>query len=153
MNSGPCWRLADTPRDDHRALRCTHEKTNIRVTEVPRATRSDRSQKWHEGPLMVEHDQPASGEAVLRECVARPVSISVSQLPHNVLFRNLNLSSSEFASCLPDWFSKSMPQLHTNEHGIDTSIMPRLAKSLATRTSTILSRTTTCPNCIHYLSI
>ena len=51
---------------------------------------------------MVEHDEGSTGEAVLRECVGRPVSISVSQFPHNALVGNPNRSFSEFDSCLLD---------------------------------------------------
>ncbi len=50
---------------------------------------------------MVEHDEAASGEAVLRECVGRSVSILVLQFPHNALVGNPNRSFSEFNSCLP----------------------------------------------------
>jgi hypothetical protein len=95
-------------------------------------------------------DEAASGEAVLRECVGRPVSISASQFPHNALVGNPNRSFSEFDSCLPDLVLQVHAAAAHNEHGMDTSIMPRLATSLATRTSTILSRSTTCLNCMHY---
>ena len=77
-------------------------------------------------------------------------SISASQFPHNALAGNPNRSFSEFDACLPDLVLQVHAAAAHNEHGMDTSIMPRLAKSLATRTSTILSRTTTCLNCIHY---
>jgi hypothetical protein len=59
---------------------------------------------------MVEHDEPASGEAVLGECVGRPVSISVSQFPHNALVGNPNRSFSEFDSCLPDLVLQVQPR-------------------------------------------
>ena len=65
----------------------------------------------------MEQDEAASGEAVLRECVGRPVSISVSQFPHNALVGNPNRSLSEFDSCLPDLVLQSMPELHTMNTG------------------------------------
>jgi hypothetical protein len=62
---------------------------------------------------MVEHDEAASGDAVLRECVGRPVSISVSQFAHNALVGNPNRSFSEFDSCLPDLVLQVHPPAFT----------------------------------------
>ena len=63
---------------------------------------------------MVEHDEAASGEAVLCECIGRPVSIEVSQFPHNALVGNPNRSFSELDSFLPGFGSPSPCHRCTN---------------------------------------
>jgi hypothetical protein len=61
------------------------------------------------------------------ECVGTPVSISVS--PNSLVVGNPNRSCSEFDSCLPDLVLQVCAAAAHNEHGMDTSIMPRLAKN------------------------
>jgi hypothetical protein len=76
-------------RDDHPAFGTRVKRPHMRVTTTQSNTLPSIAEMAR-GSCYGGTRRGASGEAVLRECVGRPVSISVSQFAHNALVGNPN---------------------------------------------------------------